>query len=163
MCSVSFESNNSIICLQYVASWWAHRHYKIAVTQAHGEITAVWHLWIRVCAWGCLWVRVWGNRSTNRKFPSSYVLSRSDDITAAECVWLEAPDKLSENNEQRGLLTYGRVCFDLTQTQTHTRKKHTWESDVINTVLSLTSQSQQDTHVHRCLTAYIRVETLIHM
>lgn len=59
--------------------------------------------------------------------------SRSDDIRAAVCVWPWAYDKLSENNAVNIC-----ACVFLAV------------SDVMNTLPSLTSRSQQDTHVHRC-------------
>lgn len=67
----------------------------------------------------------------------------SDDIRAIVCVW--ANDKLSENNVHSELLTHVSMC---------TSRDALPATDVINTLLSLTSQSLWDPHAHRCFTAH---------
>lgn len=54
----------------------------------------------------------WEGEETEAKTEnSSVLLSRSDDIRAAVCIWTWTYNKLSENNVQRKLLTYVNVCM----------------------------------------------------
>lgn len=87
-----------------------------------------------------------GEKVRKQKQKQTVLRTYSDDIRAVVCVWLWAFDKLSENNVQSKLLTYVSVYF-------YTRRHTLPVTDVMNTLLSLTSQLQQETHVQRCFTA----------
>lgn len=92
----------------------------------------------------CAWVFVFvSEKVIKQKQKQTIPPLLSHDIRAVVCVW--ANDKLSENNARSELLTHVSMC---------TSRDALPATDVINTLLSLTSQSLWDPHAHRCFATH---------